>query len=96
VPFTLVPVRKDEYPHWEDQHWADADVEGATRAMRDLVDDPGAGRTLGLQARAHLMTNFSYLTAGLRYMHRLAEDAAAAPSAGQAGALNTLAEAAHV
>jgi glycosyltransferase involved in cell wall biosynthesis len=71
VPYALVPVGQDEYPHWEDQHWADADVEAATRAMRDLVDDPASGRALGARARAHLMKDFSYLAIGLRYMKRL-------------------------
>lgn len=71
APYTLIPLREGDYPHWQDQHWADADVEAATRAMRDLVDDPAAGRALGARARAHLMTNFSYLAIGLRYMRRL-------------------------
>lgn len=71
VPYALTPVREGEYPHWEDQHWAEADVEAATRAMRELVDDPDAGRALGARARAHLMTEFSYLAVGLRYLRRL-------------------------
>lgn len=87
VPYVLVPVRRDEYPHWEDQHWADADVEAATRIMRDLVDDPASGRALGVRARAHLMTDFSYLAIGLRYMKRLeqgfADAAFGARSAGE-------------
>jgi glycosyltransferase involved in cell wall biosynthesis len=73
VPYTLVSVREGEYPHWEDQQWADADGEAATRAMRELVDDPAAGRALGAAARQNLSTEFSYLAAGLRYMRQLDE-----------------------
>ena len=71
APYRLIPLREGDYPHWEDQHWADADVEAATRAMCELVDDPAAGRALGARARIHLLTNFSYLSAGLRYIKRL-------------------------
>ena len=71
IPFDLVAVRPDDYPHWENQHWAEPDIEAATQAMRELVDDPEAGRALGRRARANLSLNFGYLASGLRYEERL-------------------------
>lgn len=73
IPYDLIPVRAREYPHWQNQRWADPDVEAATRAMRDLVDNPGKGRDMGARARVHLATHFSYLATGLRYQKRLEE-----------------------
>lgn len=71
VPYTLAPVQSGEYPHWQDQHWAAADVEAAARVMRFLIDNPDEGRKIGTRARTHLAVNFSYLATGLRYAARL-------------------------
>jgi len=73
VPYSMIPVRPGEYPHWRMQHWADADVEVATKFMRELVDDPKKGRDKGARARLRLMTDFSYLAVGLRYQRRIDE-----------------------
>jgi glycosyltransferase involved in cell wall biosynthesis len=73
VPYRLIGVRPGEYPHWRMQHWADPDVEVATKIMRDLIDDPKKGRDKGARARLRLMTDFSYLATGLRYQRRIDE-----------------------
>lgn len=73
IPYRLIALRQGDYPHWENQRWADPDVEAATRAMRDLVDDPAKGREMGARARRHLLVNFSRLATGLRYEKRLDE-----------------------
>jgi len=73
IPYRLIPVRAREYPHWQQQHWADADVKAATQAMLWLIDNPELGRAIGARARAHIRTNFSYLATGLRYAERLKE-----------------------
>lgn len=73
VPYSMIPVRPGEYPHWRMQHWADADVEVATRYMRELIDDPKKGRDKGARARLRIMTDFSYLAVGLRYQRRIDE-----------------------
>jgi glycosyltransferase involved in cell wall biosynthesis len=71
VPFELVPVREGDYPHWEGQHWADADVAVAAQLMKQLVDDPALGRAKGAKARERLIANFSYLAIGQTYAERL-------------------------
>ena len=71
VPYDLVDVKPVEYPHWEDQHWADPDVECAAAHMLKLLDVPESGRALGRIAREKLLVGFSYSAAGLRYDKRL-------------------------
>jgi glycosyltransferase involved in cell wall biosynthesis len=81
VPYELIPVGPNEYPHWQNQRWADPSVEHASAIMERLVDDPQSGRILGQKARANLLRNFSYLSVGTRYAERLSQRAlAAAPS----------------
>ena len=71
IAYDLIDVRAGDYPHWEGQHWADPDIEAATQAMVELVDDPDAARALGQRARTNLSLNFSHLAIGLRYAERL-------------------------
>lgn len=71
VDFKLTPVRRDAYPFWEDQVWAEPDVDGAIAWMIRLVDDPAWGRRLGQRASTHIRSNFSYRAVGLQYLERL-------------------------
>jgi len=73
VDYRLVPVGVDAYPHWQDQVWADPDVEQATAHMIRLIDDPSSGKGIGTRASQHLRRFFSYRAAGLRYRARLEE-----------------------
>ena len=52
VDFRLVPVAPGAYPFWEDQVWAEPDLEGAIDWMIRLVDDPCLG-TSSRTAREH-------------------------------------------
>lgn len=73
IPYEMVGLRAGDYPFWEGQRWAEADVEAATDAMRRLIDDPALGKAMGARARIHLARHFGYLPTGLRYMARIAE-----------------------
>jgi len=73
VPYKLIPVGKDAYPHWQDQVWADPDVEQASDYMTQLLDDPDFGRILGEQASRHIRVEFGYRATGFRYRQRLEE-----------------------
>jgi hypothetical protein len=73
VDYRLVPVPPDAYPHAEDQHWAEPDLDQATARMIELIDDPAAGRALGARGSRSVRTGFSYRAVGLRYARRLAE-----------------------
>jgi glycosyltransferase involved in cell wall biosynthesis len=82
----LVPVRAGEYPYWNDQVWADPDIEEAAQCMIRLVDDPGWGRRLGERASRHLRSRFSYRAVGLDYLNRRNEIVASPAAAGRASA----------
>jgi glycosyltransferase involved in cell wall biosynthesis len=71
VPYSLVPVSPGAYPHWQDQSWADPDIDAAAQAMVELYDDPETGRQLGRRASQHMQANFSFRATGLRYLERV-------------------------
>ena len=72
IGYRLVPVPPDAYPHAEDQHWAEPDLDEATAHMIGLVDDPAVGRALGARGSRSVRIGFSYRAVGLRYAQRLA------------------------
>lgn len=67
VSYRLVSVPDNAYPHATGQVWAEPDVAQAAAFMVGLVDDPAAGRALGVSASRHIRQHFSYRAAGLRY-----------------------------
>jgi glycosyltransferase involved in cell wall biosynthesis len=73
VQYSLIPVLEGEYPFYENQVWADPDIEQAADYMVKLVDNPGLGRDVGKKASTHMRTHFSYRQTGLRYAERLAQ-----------------------
>ena len=70
VPFNLIPVQSGQYPHWENQVWADADAHNAADFMVHLIDNPDLGVQKGRRARAHMAAEFSFLRRGLDYANR--------------------------
>jgi glycosyltransferase involved in cell wall biosynthesis len=73
VPHELVAVGPGEYPFWEGQEWADADVNAAAATMVRLIDNPAIGQQVGRKARAHMSARFSFLARGLAYTERARE-----------------------
>lgn len=71
VDFSLIPVAAGAYPFWQDQVWAQPDLEAAIAWMIRLVDDPAWGRRLGQRASTHIRSHFSYRAVGLQYLERL-------------------------
>jgi glycosyltransferase involved in cell wall biosynthesis len=71
IGFDLVPVAEGEYPHWQDQVWAEPHLDEAVAAMARLVDDPALGYEIGRRAALHMRTRFGYRPTGLRYAERL-------------------------
>jgi glycosyltransferase involved in cell wall biosynthesis len=47
VDYTLVPLAEGDYPFWQGQHWAEANVDTAAGFMRRLLDEPGYAATVG-------------------------------------------------
>ena len=73
VDYRLVPIQAQAYPHAEDQHWAEPDLDQATEYMIGLVDNPAAGRALGARGSRSIRIGLSYRAAGLRCARRLTE-----------------------
>lgn len=83
VDYRLVAVEEGQYPHWQDQLWAEPDVAQAASHMAALLDEPEFGRRLGRRAAHRVRRQLSYRAAGLRFVERLTP--VAAPLAGVAG-----------
>ncbi|HET7561555.1 MAG TPA: glycosyltransferase [Rhodanobacteraceae bacterium] len=59
VDYRLVPVGEGEYPFWQDQHWAEADVQQAAMFMRRVSEDREWARALGARAARDIRANLS-------------------------------------
>lgn len=71
VRHSLIPVGDGEYPHWQDQVWADPDIDEAAHYMVQVCAAPEVGRRIGKLARAHMLRYASYRVSGSRYASRL-------------------------
>ena len=71
VRYTLRPVREGEYPHFENQVWADPDIAHAAAILVRLLDDPALGHAQGQRARSHMRRWFSDRALGALYRRRL-------------------------
>lgn len=73
VDYRLVDVKRDEYPFWEGQVWAEPDEAHAAAHMRRLTAEPQLGAELGRKASMLMRSEFSYCAIGARYEARLKE-----------------------
>ena len=71
IAYELIPLSEGEYPHWENQVWADADVGEAVHYMSRLIDDPALGQMVGRKASLHMRQHFRYSAMGINYRKRL-------------------------
>ena len=71
IRYTLQPVKEGEYPHFEDQVWAEADVSHAAEILIRLVDDPALRRAVGSRAQQHMQREFSDAVLGASYRRRI-------------------------
>jgi glycosyltransferase involved in cell wall biosynthesis len=72
IEFSLRAVREGEYLECEDQFWADPDVDEAAGVLVKIIDQPDLAKSVGIRARAHMMSNFSDAVLGRHYRGRLA------------------------
>lgn len=59
IDYKLIPVAEGEYPHWQDQQWAEADIEAAASAMLRVVAEPDWAALLGARAAADIRSGLS-------------------------------------
>jgi hypothetical protein len=84
VRHRLVALQPDEYPHWQGQSWAEADVAHAADLLRPFLDDPTRGRALALHGQRAAMLTHGHRAVGLRILARLQEIAATSVKFGAA------------
>ena len=71
VNYTLRRVMEGEYPQYDDQVWADADVSEASEILIRIVDNPSIGQAVGERARDYMRQHFSDGVIGAIYSDRL-------------------------
>jgi hypothetical protein len=71
VRYELLKLKRDEYPHWRNQSWAEADVEHAADLLRPILSDPTRGRALAERGRADALRTHGSRAVGLRILARL-------------------------
>ncbi len=54
VDYKMIPLKDGDYPYWQGQHWADADVAHAAQLMRQVFDDRELARRVGTAAAASI------------------------------------------
>jgi len=71
VDYRLVPVRPDEYPCYENQFWAEPDIDHAAHQMKRIVEDQSFAEDIAKRGKAFLESNFSPRVCGARFRDRL-------------------------
>lgn len=70
VDYERIPVKKGEYPHHEDQVWADPDLQDAVDHAIHVYHEQEQARSIGRAASRWIRTHFSYRAVGLQYRKR--------------------------
>jgi len=73
VNYKLIPVKEGEYPFYENQLWADPDIEEASNYMIYVTQNKEEAFKIGERASISIRKNFSYLATGVKYMNRIEE-----------------------
>lgn len=71
VDYSLIDLQEGDYPFWQGQQWADADVEQAAWYMRRLITEPGLAQDIGTRARQHMLDKHSSRAVGACMRARL-------------------------
>ncbi len=64
VGYDFVDVREGEYPHWEGQRWASADLGEAAAYMRRIKGDPAFREKIAVRGQNHIKRMHSYRAVG--------------------------------
>jgi glycosyltransferase involved in cell wall biosynthesis len=73
VPFTLRPLRPNEYVWSEGQSWAEPDRTAAAQAMRRVYHSPDLARERGLAGQAFVRQRYNPAAVGTLVEQRLEE-----------------------
>jgi glycosyltransferase involved in cell wall biosynthesis len=73
VDYKMIDLVEGDYPHWEGQHWADADTSQAADYMAMLVRNPALGYQIGRRAAISIRKTVGFRATGLKYSIRINE-----------------------
>ena len=73
VPYKLVPVHPDQYPHWTGQYWAEPNLRVAADLLRQVVHRRIRDGYPPLRVAHNYRERFSAKSCGLLYKQRLNE-----------------------
>ncbi|MEO7934889.1 MAG: glycosyltransferase [Dokdonella sp.] len=79
VDYSLIPVKEGEYPAWQDQHWAEPDLDQAAAYLIRLADEPAYERQIGQAAKASVVQQLSPAASVAAMTARLTEIRAQRP-----------------
>ncbi|MCW3473520.1 glycosyltransferase [Limobrevibacterium gyesilva] len=79
VRHDMVRLKRDDYPHWKGQSWANPDVDHAFALLRPVLDDPARGGCIARRGQADVLRTHGNRAVGLRVLARLGEIAAESP-----------------
>ncbi len=69
----MVRLKRDEYPHWRGQSWAEADVGHAAELLAPILADPTRGAELARRGRADVLRSHGNRAVGMRILERIEE-----------------------
>lgn len=75
VDYTLIELRDGDYPHWQQQQWADADSDQAAYYMTQLLSRPSQGYELGRGAAHSILQTTGFRRSGMQYADQIARHA---------------------
>lgn len=73
VDYTLIDVPKDEYPFWENQVWADPEVDSAAKGMAKILDDIEYRERIAKEGKKTIREKHSFAYVGGLMNERLNE-----------------------
>lgn len=71
VNHTLVPLKEGDYPHWQNQSWAEPNVTHAQTLLTPILTDPTRGRSLALKGQTSILSTHGNRAIGLKILGRL-------------------------
>ena len=71
VQSSLIPVRENEYPFWQNQTWAEPEIEHAAWLMRKIITDETPTRAIARRGKAKILNDYSGQATGKRLKKRL-------------------------
>jgi glycosyltransferase involved in cell wall biosynthesis len=73
VEYDLISVKEGEYPHWENQVWADPRLESAVAALQEIYEDREGACKKGLKGRELMERLYSPAAVGAQIKNLLHE-----------------------